>query len=149
MRVATYFLASLMPLFAACKAGEQPSDQPPNIENLTNHPAAYEGQEVAVDGRVDRVLGSCALRLTSGAGWLDDDPIFTVCKTEPPLIERVDEPSPRPGDRVQVAGTVTEMTRVSYERKAAATVDEALWGDRETMPVLMAVSVVVLESAQD
>ena len=129
----------------ACDPQPAAPDPTPDAEAVIDEPRAYAGREVAVEGVVDRVLSDCALRLASGDGWIAAGPLFTVCETQPPHQDRVDSPAPGEGDYVQVRGTTTEMTRVTYEQRAAVTVDSEIWGHEDSIPVLMASSIKVLE----
>lgn|GEM_PF-5312735 len=116
---------------------------------MADEPQQYAAETITVEGRVEQVFSDCALELTSGEGWLSAGPVYTLCSTQPPFVDRVEGPAPAGGDLVRIVGKSADMTRVSYERQTTATVDSNDWEEDETMAVLIAESIEMVERAQD
>lgn len=149
MRTPTILIASILLGGVAC--GPEPSevDRTPEVADVADEPRQYAAEPLTVVGRVEQVLSDCALELTSGEGWLSAGPVYTVCSTQPPFVDRVEGPAPAEGDLVRIVGKSADMTRVSYERQTTATVDSDNWEEDETMAVLIAESIEMVERAQD
>lgn len=119
-----------------CGGPVEETSEPPDLEAVVEETEKYQGRQVTIQAKVAEVYSDCAM-LLSDTDWGVAERALTVCSTLPPNEDEAPA-APQAGDWVRVTGTPMEMTRVGYEQRAAATVDEDVFGKRETMTTVIA-----------
>jgi hypothetical protein len=115
------------------------------IEEVTENPQQYEGNNVTVTGNLEEVVSPTAIRITSGGflGIGQDDILVIGQQAFPPGVsERREELS------LQVTGPVQLFNRVEFENDWGINLDDELFTVYEGRPVIVAQSLAMAPATE-
>ncbi len=109
------------------------------MDSIGEQPREFLYRDVKLEATVDRTFGECSFEVADDTTGFFDQPLLVLCSAIPPVAQGGFVP-PRieAGDRLLLAGSVREMTRLDYERKTTVTLSEDVFGPRATRAVLWA-----------
>ncbi len=124
---------AISPLYDNPERQAPPAVQSPSVSDVISHVPTYLGKTITVEGKVGQTISPEAVALANESSG-DTTPLLVVGK------QGMLPPGLKPGDTVQVVGTLGTFSRPQIEKDAGVTLDPQKFAQYDGKPVVIAQS---------